>query len=293
LKEVVNISNLNILWLIIFTFFLMLIIAKHVGNLEQVASLKALLSNQARRQKRKSLMENLISVLKPFIPVGEQLVIVEQQLRQAGYKNLKPEEFYVIRLMLLVTIFALYASISKDTIGSIIGLGLGLIVYMLVPKYIQAKAKARNNMAEGEMLDYARLLATVVDAGLSLEAGVKTVSHYSQDWLLSREFEEAFRQINVGKRKLEAISDIGKRFSSEPIKNFIEAIIQAEIYGSVPISKMLRQQAELRRKHIETEGVEKAGKMSVKMMPIVILLIFMPFMIIIFGPSLVLFSSAL
>lgn len=238
-------------------------------------------------------MSRLVSVFKPIIPAGEQLITVEQQLRQAGYKNLKPEEFYAIRLMFLVSIPVLYTIATKDFTYTVVGMCLGLIAYILSLKYIQLKVQARNNRAETELLDYTRLLATVVDAGLSLEAGVKTVSHYSQDWLLSQEFEDAFRQINAGARKLDAISNISNRFSSEPVKNFIEAIVQAEVYGSVPISKVLRQQAELRRKNIETEGIEKAGKASAKMMPIVILLIFFPFMVIIFGPSIVLFSSAL
>ncbi len=286
-------DNLLIVWLLVFSFFITLIIARHIEAVEQVAGLKALLSSRAKKQEEKSIMAKLVRIFKPIIPVGEQLAVVEQELRQAGYKNIKPEEFYAIRLMLLVSIPAIYTIFTKDMLYSIMGLGMGLAAYLAAMKYVQAKAKARNNTAEGELLDYARLLATVVDAGLSLEAGVKTVSHYSQDWLLSREFEEAFRQINAGTKKIDAISDIARRFSSEPVRNFIEAIIQAEVYGSVPISKVLRQQAELRRKHIETEGIEKAGKISVKMMPIVILLIFLPFMIIIFGPSLVLFSSAL
>ena len=87
-------------------------------------------------------------------------------------------------------------------------------------------------------------------------------------------------------RYTDALRDVATRADSQPISNFIGAIVQAEQLG-VPIAKVLQIQSQQLRIERRQRAEEAAAKAPVKMLFPMIGCIFPTIFIVILGPAII------
>ena len=92
------------------------------------------------------------------------------------------------------------------------------------------------------------------------------------------------RHVRLGRPRLEALDDVGRRCKVEELSNFIQAIIQSEQLG-VGVANVLRIQSEEIRRKRRQRAEEMSAKTTVKMVPPLIFFIFPALMVVILGPA--------
>src|SRR5207249_8976100 len=84
----------------------------------------------------------------------------------------------------------------------------------------------------------------------------------SSDLALSNEFATVIQEVRLGRPRLEALDEMGRRCGVDDLHNFCQAVVQSEQMG-IGVAKILRLQSEEMRRKIGRascrEGEEKAG----------------------------------
>lgn len=127
------------------------------------------------------------------------------------------------------------------------------------------------------------LITTCVEAGLGLDAAFAKVTEKMKG-PLSEELDHALDQMAVGRRRRDALRDMGARTGVPEVVTFVSAMVHAEQTGA-SIGELLRVQAEQarikRRQRIEAY----AQRMPIWMTFPLVLLILPSLFIVILGPA--------
>jgi len=97
-------------------------------------------------------------------------------------------------------------------------------------------------------------------------------------------FGQVIREVQLGRSRVEALDDMGRRSGVDELNNFVQAIIQSEQLGS-GISRILRIQSdEIRLKRLLT-AQERGARASLKMLLPMLGCIFPTLWVILLGPA--------
>ena len=137
-----------------------------------------------------------------------------------------------------------------------------------------------------QLPDALDLLTISVEAGLGFDAALAKVVEKMEGPLVD-EFRQALgRGPNGTRSRRDALRDVANRADSQPVTNFIGAIVQAEQLG-VPIAKVLQIQSNQLRIERRQRAEEAAAKAPVKMLFPMVGCIFPTIFIVILGPAVV------
>jgi tight adherence protein C len=127
------------------------------------------------------------------------------------------------------------------------------------------------------------LMSLTVEAGLDFTVALQRIINEMGRGILSDEYSEMLRQIQLGTPRKEALRDLANRCQVVSLTSCCSAIIQADEVGAnlAPILKILSGTL---REQRSTRAEELAGKAPVKMLAPLILCIFPCVFIIIFAP---------
>jgi tight adherence protein C len=162
----------------------------------------------------------------------------------------------------------------------------GLVLGYLGPQMVVARRikKRQKNilLALPSALD---LLTISVEAGLSFDAALTRVTDkYNNEF--SRELTIMLNEVRLGRPRLEALDDVGKRCKVEELSNFIQAIIQSEQLG-VGVANVLRIQSEEIRRKRRQRAEEQGQKAPLKMLFPMVGCIFPTLFIVLLGPAVI------
>jgi tight adherence protein C len=162
----------------------------------------------------------------------------------------------------------------------------GLILGYLAPQMVVARRiKKRQKeilLALPSALD---LLTISVEAGLSFDAALtRVVDKYNNEF--SRELTIMLNEVRLGRPRLEALDDVGRRCKVEELSNFIQAIIQSEQLG-VGVANVLRIQSEEIRRKRRQRAEEQGQKAPLKMLFPMVGCIFPTLFIVLLGPAVI------
>ena len=127
------------------------------------------------------------------------------------------------------------------------------------------------------------LLTISVEAGLGFDAALVRVTEKYKN-ALAEEFTQVLNEVRLGRPRLEALDDMGRRVGVEELHSFIQALIQSEQLG-VGIAKVLRIQSEEMRRKRRQRAEEQAAQASLKMLFPMIVFIFPTIFIVLMGPA--------
>jgi tight adherence protein C len=170
----------------------------------------------------------------------------------------------------------------KGTIGTIVGAILGYYLPML---QLKGQISRRQDSIIKALPDALDLLTICVEAGLGFEQAMgKVYEKWDND--LAVAFGRVLQEIQLGKRRSEALRDMSNRMDVPDVTSFVAALIQAEQLG-VSVAKILRIQSDQMRVKRRQRAQEKAQQAPVKMMLPMVLLIFPSIWIVLLGPSVI------
>jgi tight adherence protein C len=176
-------------------------------------------------------------------------------------------------------------------VGPVSGLAIGAIIGFYAPLYwINSLTGSRRIEIQKALPDAMDLLTIASEAGQSFDAAISNVVDKYHN-ALADEFAAVIRETQLGRPRLEALEEMGKRCGVEDLYSFVQSVIQSEQMG-VGIAKILRiQSQELRRKRRQ-RAQETAAQATLKMMLPMVGCIFPTLWIILLGPAVLVIMKA-
>lgn len=219
---------------------------------------------------------------------GGIIARTDAKLEKAGYPGgLRGADWMGVKLLTAIAFavggFLLGLLLGGFTGGlffALVGAGVG---FMGPEFWLGRKIRARGDAMVLQLPDALDLLTISVEAGLGFDAALAKVVEKMEGPLV-QEFRQALAEIRMGRSRRDALRDVAKRADSQPINNFIGAIVQAEQLG-VPIAKVLQIQSNQLRIERRQRAEEAAAKAPVKMLFPMVGCIFPTIFIVILGPA--------
>ena len=221
---------------------------------------------------------------------GGIIARTDAKLEKAGYPGgLRGADWMGVKILGGIVggllFFALFSLITGIAGGLFFGL-VGLAVGFIGPEFwLGKRIRARGMAMTLQLPDALDLLTISVEAGLGFDAALAKVVE-KMDGPLVVEFRQALAEVRMGRTRREALRDVAARADSQPVSNFIGAIVQAEQLG-VPIAKVLQIQSQQLRIERRQRAEEAAAKAPVKMLFPMVGCIFPTIFIVILGPAVV------
>lgn len=219
----------------------------------------------------------------------EQRTSVQVRLNLAGNPgHLTPAAFEALRYGFAALLVALALGfgllIAQPLVGIIAAILLGALGYWLPVFILGQLAAARRSAIERNLPDAVDLLTLAVEAGLSLDAGMADITARFNN-ALGDEFGKVLREVRLGRPRMAALEDMGRRSGVSELHNLIQAITQSEQMG-IGISRSLRVQATELRRVRRSMAQERAAQASLRMIFPMVGCIFPTIWIILLGPAL-------
>jgi tight adherence protein C len=228
-----------------------------------------MLSNRTPEKARQDLQNKLNLAGKPF--------------------GLSPSDFMAVRYAgagVLGAVGLVLGLLSQNPlfvgIFAVVGAGIGLYYPVL---WLQQKVRGRRKVIQLALPDALDLLTIAVEAGLGFDAAMARVTDKFKN-ALSDEFAQVLQETRLGRPRLEALDDMGRRTGVEDLHNFVQAVIQSEQMG-VGIARMLRIQSDEMRRKRRQRAQEKAAQAALKMLFPMVGCIFPTLWIVLLGPGLI------
>ncbi len=220
---------------------------------------------------------------------------LQNRLNLAGRPgNLGPSEFIAVRYVAAVVLFAiglLLGLLSGNPTFIAVGAAVGGILGFFGPLYwLRTKVEQRRSEIQKSLPDAMDLLTIAVEAGLGFDAAMQRVTDKFHN-ALSDEFATVLQEVRLGRPRLEALDDMGRRTGVEDLHNFVQAVIQSEQMG-VGVARILRLQSDEMRRKRRQRAQEKAAQASLKMMLPMVGCIFPTLWIVLLGPAVLIILKA-
>lgn len=221
-----------------------------------------------------------------------QIENVRRKIELAGKtQSMDPTTFFGQRILftLLLGVGAFVLFFFVRPMGFIQGIGATVggaaLGYYLPMMQLSGQIKRRQEGIVKKLPDALDLLTICVEAGLGFEQAMgKVYEKWDDDLALA--FGRVLQEIQLGKRRGEALRDMARRMDVPDVTSFVAALIQAEQLG-VSVAKILRIQSDQMRVKRRQRAQEKAQQAPVKMMIPMVLLIFPSIWIVLLGPSVI------
>src|SRR5205807_1587185 len=148
----------------------------------------------------------------------------------------------------------------------------------------QMPVERRRDEIDRSLPDAVDLLTLAVEAGLTLDAGMADITARFHN-ALGDEFAKVLREVRLGRPRLPALEDMGRRCGVPELHNLVQAITQSEQMG-IGIVKSLRIQSDELRRRRRSQLQERAARASLQMVFPMVGCIFPTIWIILLGPAL-------
>ena len=220
---------------------------------------------------------------------------MQNRLNLAGRPgNLTPADFQALRYGAAVVMFVLGLLVGllfHSPVGLVVSAAVGAMIgFFAPPYYISSKVTARRKEIQLALPDVMDLLTIAVEAGLGFDAAVQRVTD-KFDNALADEFKTVLQEVRLGRPRLDALDEMGRRCGVEDLHNFTQAVIQSEQMG-VGLAKILRLQSEEMRRKRRQRAEELAAQASLKMMLPMVGCIFPTLWLILLGPAVLIIMKA-
>ena len=127
------------------------------------------------------------------------------------------------------------------------------------------------------------LLTLSVEAGKDFMSSLRDILQRRRMDALNEEWMRTFQEIQLGRKRTEALRDLSKRVRQADLTSVVNAIIQAEELG-VSIGQLLRIQGDMLRNKRFSMAEKLANEAPVKIILPIVLFIFPAVMVILIVP---------
>jgi tight adherence protein C len=242
---------------------------------------------EAFAEKQKERMQNALVSIGKLVP-GATASRAVLMMTRAGYRS--PTAIIAVRglkvLLPVALLSAVYFTGLYDS-NPILILGGALLAGILLPEmWILWRVSTRQDRLRRALPDALDLLVICVEAGLGLDQALLRVSQELEvvHPELSEELQLVNMEMRVGKTRIDALRELARRTGVEDVKALVAMLAQTERFGT-SIASSLRVHSDDLRTRRRQRAEEMAAKMSVKMVPVLVLFIFPALMVVILGPA--------
>jgi tight adherence protein C len=169
-------------------------------------------------------------------------------------------------------------SLVSPIVGAVIG-------YLVPQSLLSRKIRARQKEILLALPNALDLLTISVEAGLGFDAAMARVTEKYHN-ALALEFSRVLNEVRLGRPRMEALDDMGKRNKVDELNTFVQAIVQSEQLG-VGIANVLRIQSEEMRRRRRQRAEEQGQKAPLKMLFPMVGCIFPTLFIVLLGPAVI------
>jgi tight adherence protein C len=238
----------------------------------------------------KPALERLGALLTSRMAKNRQ-VVMQNKLNLAGRPyGLSVNAFEVLKVIALLVFgtlglwFTLVLGIKLPVQAALV-VAAGALGRYMPDVWLNGKMKGRQKELRLALPNALDLLTISVEAGLGFDAAIgRLIEKFHNS--LTDEFAQVLNEIRLGRPRLEALDDMGRRSGVEELHTFTQALIQSEQLG-VGIAKVLRIQSEEMRRRRRQRAEEQAAQAPLKMLFPMIGCIFPTLFIVLMGPAVI------
>lgn len=171
----------------------------------------------------------------------------------------------------------------SSLIGLVIaGAAFGFWLPFIIVQHVGSRRQDDIRKALPDALD---LLTVSVEAGVGFDAALAQVTA-AMPGPLAREFARTLQEMQMGKRRSEALRSLAGRSRVSELRSMATAIVQATELG-IPIAQVLREQAAEMRLRRRQRAEAQAQKVPVKVIFPLVLCLFPALFIVVIGPGII------
>jgi tight adherence protein C len=234
-------------------------------------------------------VRGLANLVVRFTP-QRTLEVTAEKLESAGLaRRLSPGEFWAIRIGITIGLsgliyFLMWRFSVQPGKRLMFASGMLLLGYILPGMWLSATVSRRQLGIVRALPDALDLLTICVEAGLGFDSAMRRVADkWESD--LSFEFGRVLQEIQLGKKRRDALRNLSDRLRVADVTTFVAAVVQAEQLG-VSMTKVLRIQSDQMRIKRRQLAEKKAQEAPVKMVIPMVFLIFPSLLLVLLGPAL-------
>jgi tight adherence protein C len=202
-------------------------------------------------------------------------------------RGLTVADFTAIRYagtaVLALGMLAVGAALKNPALAAVLA-AVGGVAGLYGPMiWLKRRISSRQQEIRSALPDALDLMIVAVEAGLGLEAAMGRFAE-KVDNALGAEFARLLQETRLGRPRLEALEDLGRRAGVDEVQGFVQAVMQAEQLGT-GITKILHLQGEeIRRRRVQ-RAQELGAQASLKMLLPMVGCIFPTLWVILLGPA--------
>ncbi len=241
-----------------------------------------------------NLVRHSEKVLKPLgemLPRSpEEMTRQERRLTSAGIRRRDgPYILYGVKIALVVVLFILFTAALPIRLNVMLSIALAILFGALIPDLILSRLiKNRKDSLQRALPDALDLAVVSVEAGLGLDQSLVRIGQELRNVYpsLSDELNLYSLEVNAGRKRAEALRNLGQRTDVDDLKSFVTVLIQTDRFGT-SVAQSLRVFADSMRTKRRQRAEEHAAKMSIKMIPPLVFFIFPAIFIVVLGPAVI------
>ena len=207
-----------------------------------------------------------LGVLRAVVTRGA-LVKIERQLGLAGKTQAALPMVVALKVIAPVVIGLLaypFAAKMASPLWWIIYLVVVVVAYFVPDIIVGGRAVERQKRMLYDLPDILDQITISIEAGMSFEAALSRVGSNNRG-PLGEEIVRTVQDMNLGMPRRDSYLALAARNDVEDLRRFTKSIVQAEEFG-VPISQIVRIQAEEMRDKRRQRARETAQKVPVKLL---------------------------
>jgi tight adherence protein C len=263
-----------------------------IGRLARISGVAVPDDEPKFAQKQAEKVRDKLADLGKILPVPSTKGASKEKLLmiRAGYRD--PQAILTIRGLKLILPVGMLAAVYFTGLyrfNPYLFFPIALLIGYILPDFaLTWKIRRRQLLLRRGLPDALDLLVICVEAGLGLDQAIMKVS---QDLRIThRELSDELQLVNlemrVGKSRIEALHELGRRTGLEDIKSLVAMLVQTERFGT-SIAQSLRVYSDDMRIRRRQRAEETSAKTAVKMVPALVFFIFPALMVVILGPAVV------
>ncbi len=210
---------------------------------------------------------------------------VEKMLVTAGYDQIiKAESFVGLRFVNLIIgliLLGLFVAANKPLYGIVIP----ALLYLYPSVWLKSITQKRHKEILKALPNILDLLTLSVQAGKDFITSLKDILDRRKIDAIGEELGRTFQEIQLGKKRQQALKDLGLRVRLPELTSIVNAIVQAEEMG-VSIGELLAIQGDQLRNKRFSEAEKLANEAPVKIIPVIAIFIFPAVLIVLMVPML-------
>jgi tight adherence protein C len=202
----------------------------------------------------------------------KDVTIMQRRLIRAGFRGPNALKFlYGAKVLLAVVLPILtVAMVSRMSLESdrqlMVVIGAAAAGFLGPNEFVKLASSRRQKELRRGMPNALDLLVVCVESGLGLDQAILQVAKELDKAHpeVSEEFSLVNLELKAGKRRIDALRNLGERTNVDELKKLCAVLIQADRFGT-GIAQSLRGHAEFMRVQARQVAEEKAAKLGVKL----------------------------